>query len=82
MMLNSDSPLWEDSNKLNLVKIRLLGMEKLAIEGLTLYIWKSILYTACWSLIADFSTPSVPIFTRFSLLESSQRGESEFNIII
>ena len=43
-MLNSDSPLWEDSNKLNLVKIRLLGMEKLVIEGLTLYIWKSILY--------------------------------------
>ena len=71
MMLNSDSPLWEDSNKLNLVKIGPLGVEKSAIKD-----------QHANPSMANFSIPSNLIFTRFSLLESSQRGESEFNIII
>ena len=33
-------------------------------------------------LMANFSIPSGPIFTKFILLEPSQKGESEFNIII
>jgi len=82
MMLNSDSPLWEDSNKLNLVKIGPLGVEKSAIKDQhAVYKIDFHMYNVNPSM-ANFSIPSNLIFTRFSLLESSQRGESEFNIII
>ncbi len=54
LTLNSDSPLWKDSNELN-------------------FSW-----IGSWD--ADFSTSYDPIWPKFSSLESSQRGESEFNI--
>ncbi len=82
MMLNSDFPLWKDSNKLNFVKIRLLDMEKLVIKDQYM-IYKIDFYIYNINpLMANFSILSNLIFTRFSLLKSSQRGESEFNIII
>ena len=82
MMLNSDFPLWKDYNKLNLIKIRPLGVKKSTIKNQYM-VYKIDLYIYNINpLIANFSIPSNLIFIRFSLLESSQRGESEFNIII